>query len=121
MNGRVTTIVRRPSTTVFETSVTDVARRSPGQCSASEPHVPIFCSKTPDALAISVYGASAMFVALSPTPNHTSAGPVIASVATPAPAAAVVSSVSANVTLTIDVAWPTRVAPGVQPPAPAVL
>ena len=67
------------------------------------------------------YGASDISLAFSPTPNHTSAGPVIASVASPAPAAAVVSSVSARVTLTIDVASPTSLAPGVQPPAPAVL
>mmetsp|Transcript_18676 Transcript_18676/g.61095 ORF Transcript_18676/g.61095 Transcript_18676/m.61095 type:complete len:203 (+) Transcript_18676:1718-2326(+) len=107
-SGRVSFTVRSPSTTKFETSLTDVASRVPAQCSASDPHVPIFCSKTPLADAMSVYGASAMTRACSPTPNQPSAGPERVMVAR----LSFRWRSKATVTPTAEVTCPTRRLPG---------
>merc|ERR1712164_199970 len=69
------TTVRTPSATVLESSLTDGARTVPGQCSASEPQVPILRSVTPVSLTVMVYGWLAIVTALNPTPNHAAAGP----------------------------------------------
>ena len=75
--------MRVPFTTVLERRVREAASTVPGQWSASDPHVPSFRSVAPVSLTTIVYGMSDISMALSPTANHASEGPLSVIVAFP--------------------------------------
>jgi hypothetical protein len=80
LSERVSTTVRSPLATVFETTFTLSARRLPACWS------PSFCSKTvPLPATMIALGLSFMTWAPSPTPNQTVEGPLMVSVAVSEP------------------------------------